>query len=300
MILVRLMGGLGNQMFQYAFGYYLAKKNNTVLKIDETLLQDKSQPHEIVTHRSLELMDVFDLNINKASKSEIEYFNGKANTSDTFERLINSFLWRLRKHNLIIEKSRSFNPEMLYLKDNKCIVGAWQCENYFSSISSDIKALYKFKYALLPQSIKLAQDIVAGNSICVHIRRGDYVTSKLYSSTIGAMDLTYYRSAIELMVQKVDTPRFYIFSDDLTWCKENVIIPFDHTFVEDEHVGIKAGNYLQLMSLCKNYIISNSTFSWWAAWLGEKENSLIIGPANWFRDKSLNGSDILPKRWVKL
>lgn len=300
MILVRLMGGLGNQMFQYAFGYYLAKKNNTVLKIDETLLQDKSQPHEIVTHRTLELTDVFDFNIDKASKSEIEFFNGKANAKNMFERLINSITWRLRKHNLIIEKSRSFNAEMLNVNDNKCIVGAWQCENYFTSISNDIKALYKFKHAILPQSIKLAKDIVSSNSICIHIRRGDYVTSKLYSELIGALDVSYYEKAIELMSQKINNPHFYVFSDDLNWCKHHITIPFEHSYVEDEHLGIKASNYLHLMSLCKNFIISNSTFSWWAAWLGEKKNSVIIGPANWFKNKSLDGSDIVPNRWIKV
>lgn len=300
MILVRLMGGLGNQMFQYAFGYYLAKKNNTVLKVDETLLQDRSQPHEIVTHRTLDLVDVFDLSINKASTSEIEYFNGKISQQNFAARIINSILWKLRKHNLIIEHSRAFDPKLIDLNDNKCIVGGWQCEKYFNAVADDIKRLYKFKQPLLPQSKLLASNIVAVNSVCLHVRRGDYVTSSLYSNTIGALGLDYYYRAIDAMSQKVRFPVFYVFSDDLKWCKENIVIPFDHVFVDEEHVGVKASNYLYLMSLCTNHIISNSTFSWWAAWLAEKKESVVIGPIVWFKDSKLNGADIIPERWVKI
>lgn len=300
MILVRLMGGLGNQMFQYAFGYYLAKKNNTVLKVDESLLQDRSLPHEVVTHRTLDLVDIFDFNIIKASKSEIEYFNGKINQKSFIVRAVNSVLWRLRKHNLIVEGSRTFDSSLINLNDNKCIVGGWQCEKYFSAVKNDIKTLYKFRHPLLPQSKLLADNIVAVNSVCLHVRRGDYVTSSLYSNTIGALDLDYYYRAINEMSQKVRFPVFYIFSDDLKWCKENIVIPFDHVFVEEEHVGAKASNYLYLMSLCTNHIISNSTFSWWAAWLAEKKESVVIGPIKWFKDSKLNGIDIIPERWVKI
>lgn len=300
MILVRSMGGLGNQMFQYAFGYCLAKKNETILKIDDTLLLDRSQPHEIVTHRTLDLTDVFDIRINMASEKEVEYFNGKTKYSSFADKIINSIVWRLRRRHLIIEKNRKFDKYLLNTSDNKCLVGAWQSEKYFKEISGEIKSIFKFKQPVLFQSQKLEEDIISKNSVCLHIRRGDYVSSKLYSNVIGALDLSYYSKAIELVSQKLSAPCFYIFSDDLKWCKENLLISEDHVFVEDEHVGFKAGNYLQLMTLCKNFIISNSTFSWWAAWIGEKSESMVVGPINWFKDSNFDSSDILPEHWVKL
>ncbi len=299
MILVRLIGGLGNQMFQYAFAYSLAKKNNTVLKVDTSLLKDKSKPHEIVTHRDFVLEDVFDLSIEIASNKEIEYFNGKVYKS-LIGKIINKILWQFKKHRLIVEQDRGFNSDLLQLSDNVCIVGSFQSEKYFIDHDT-IKSLYKFKYPILPISTELSSELKTKNSVAVHIRRGDYVTSPLYSKTIGVLPISYYINAIALIKEKTDSPVFYVFSDDINWCKNELKIPNTiFNYVGDEHAGINAANYMQLLSLCKHFIISNSTFAWWAAWLGEHRDSLIIGPNNWFIDKSNDVKDILPERWAKI
>lgn len=286
-------------MFQYAFAYSLAKKNNAVLKVDTSLLNDKSKPHEIVTHRDFVLQDVFDLSIEIASNKEIEYFNGKVHKS-LIGKIINKILWQLKKHRLVVEQDRGFNSDLLQLSDNVCVVGSFQSEKYFTDRDT-IKSLYKFKYPILPISTELSSELKITNSVAVHIRRGDYVTSPLYSKTIGALPISYYIDAVSLIKEKIDNPVFYVFSDDINWCRNELKIPDTFfNYIGDEHAGTNAANYMQLLSLCKHFIISNSTFAWWAAWLGEHRDSVIIGPNNWFIDKSNNVKDILPERWAKI
>lgn len=294
-----MIGGLGNQMFQYAFAYGLAQKNKTLLKIDRSLLDDKTKPHEIVTHRDLVLQDVFQLTIDIASKKEIEYFNGKLYQSFV-GKIINKIFWQFKKHRLIIEQDRGFNNNLTKLNDNVCLVGAFQSEKYFANIN-DLKNIFKFKYPILEQSITLANEVELVNSVAIHVRRGDYVTSPVYNKMIGVLPISYYIESVNIMKEKLDNPVFYVFSDDIDWCKSELRIPNTFlNYVGDEHAGIHARNYMQLLSRCKHFIISNSTFAWWAAWLGEKKGSIIIGPNNWFKDKEITSKDILPERWVKV
>lgn len=299
MIIVRLMGGLGNQMFQYALAYGLAKKNNALLKIDTSLLNDRSKPHEIVTHRDLVLQDVFQLSIEIASKKEIEYFNGKVYKTLP-GKVINKILWQFKKHRLIVEQSRGFNSDFIKLGDNICLVGSFQSEKYFND-HVVLKEVFKFKHPVLSQSVSLSNDLKTVNSVAIHVRRGDYVTSPIYSEMIGALPVSYYAQAVSIIKEKVENPVFYVFSDDINWCRNELKIPNTIlNYVGDEHAGVKAANYMQLLSMCKHFIISNSTFAWWAAWLGEQNGSVIIGPDNWFKDKTIDVKDILPERWVKV
>lgn len=301
MIIIRLMGGLGNQMFQYAFAYVLSKKNKSLVKIDTTLLDDRLSPHEIVTHRELLLNKVFNVSLDFASKNDIEYFNGK-----TYNNLIgksfNKIRQAIRSPSLVIEENRGFNPRYLNLKDDTCLVGSFQSEKYFYSDSQAIKNVFKFKYPIMDISHELVDSLKSENSVAIHFRRGDYVTSPLYSKKIGALALSYYIKAIDFIIEKVDNPVFYVFSDDINWCKENLKV--DHLsfyFVNDEHAGIYASNYLQLLTKCKYYIISNSTFSWWGAWLSENNsNKIVVAPEQWFIEESLNDIDIVPENWIKL
>jgi hypothetical protein len=294
------MGGLGNQMFQYAFAYNLALKNNTVLKVDITLLRDKSQPHEIVTHRDLLLDTIFDLKITFATQEEVNYFNGKKYNS-LIGKIYNKIAWQFKKHRLIIEEDRKFNAKLLKLGKDICLVGSYQCEQYFSENSTTIKSLYKFRQAILPQTAALSRRMESSNSVAVHVRRGDYVSSPLYSKMIGALAIEYYDGAVELIQKNIVNPEFFVFSDDISWCRAafgKYQLPF--TYVDYKHDASTAANDLQLMTLNKHFIISNSSYAWWGAWLGESKNSIVIGPNKWFNDQSINGTDIVPKIWIKI
>ncbi len=298
MIVVRFTGGLGNQMFQYALGLHLSIKNKTDLKIDTTLLLDRSEPHEIVTHRNLAI-DILNVKLNIASQKDIWHFNGKSH-KNIFCKIANKISWQFRKNNLIIEKERNFQPSILALSDNKCLVGAWQSEKYFKSIEQEIRKQYTFKETLTGIAGELANQIQAKNSIAIQVRRGDYVTSPVYSKTLGAMPVDYFKKGFELLQSKTNINHIYFFSDDINWCKENLKLPITSTYVEAEFPGLKFGTYLHLMSLCNHFIIPNSSFGWWGAWLGKKEEKIVIAPGQWYKDSSLKSEDIVPESWIKL
>ncbi len=300
MILLRLMGGLGNQMFQYAFAISLARTSKTDLKVDVTMLSDRSSPDEVVTHRALVLNQIFDIDICVADKQDVEYFNGRKYTN-FIGKLYNKCLWQFKKHKLIIEKSREFDADLLKIKDDVCLVGSFQSELYFKHYSTEIKQAYSFSENILPISDKLADLLISTNSVCIHVRRGDYVSSPLYSDVIGALPMSYYDQAIDVMNKKISSSTYFIFSDDINWCKiefEKYKIPL--VYVEDLHAGEYAANYLQLMTLCKHFIISNSTYAWWGAWLSKNESKTVIAPARWFKKEEYNKNNIVPENWIKI
>lgn len=287
-------------MFQYAFGYALAKKYNTDLKIDTTLLMDRSRPHEIVTHRTLLLNEVFDLEVNYATEREIVYFNGKS-YPNLLGKVYNKILLLLRKNRLWIETQKSFTPMFLNTGRDACFVGSFQSEKYFIENQNEIRKLYTFKNPLLELSHELAIKIVNTESIAIHVRRGDYVSSPVYSMVMENLTFKYYEQAIEIMKSKVDNPTFFVFSDDLDWCKKEFkSVNTSLIFVEDEHSGNHAANYLQLISLCKHFIISNSTYAWWGAYLSSHKSKVIIAPDRWFKKEEFNINDIVPNNWLKI
>ncbi len=263
---MRLMGGLGNQMFQYALGTNLARKNNTELKLDTSLLADPNHSHELFTHRDLEI-DTFNIPIVFATKKEVEYFNGKTRSSVP-GKLYGKLLWQFRKKNLIIEPDRNFHPEILLLRHNKCLVGSWQSEKYFKDIESEIRSLYTFHKPLSGEPAELSKKIQSTNSVCIHIRRGDRVTSPFYGKTAGIIDPDYYYKALELLASSRKIDNLFVFSDDVNWCKDNLAFTLPTTYMDYKTDEKKHSVDMRLMSLCKHFILTWSTFGWWAAWLG--------------------------------
>lgn len=300
MIVVRLIGGLGNQMFQYALAYSLAQKNRAILKVDDTLLNDRSQPHEVVTHRQLELNEVFDIELNYATEADIIHFNGKK-YSTPLGKAYNRLLWQFRKRKLIVEKGRAFNPAYLQLKDDICLVGSFQSEKYFKDNEAAVRKLYKFKADVLPQSAQLATELRREGSVAIHVRRGDYVTSPVYKETLGALPIKYYKEATSVVKQRVPNARFYVFSDDIEWCRQELgRLDASFTYVGDEHAGPRAANYLQLMTLCSHFIISNSSYAWWAAWLSVASGKVVVAPEPWYKKTEYAHNDIVPEGWIKV
>jgi hypothetical protein len=299
MILVRLTGGLGNQLFQYALGTYLAQKNNTVLKLDLTLLEDRTKAHELVTHRNFDL-DVFQLPIELASLAEITHFNGRS-YPHLPGKLYNKLRWKLVvEKRLVIERKRNYQPEIMNLPDDRCLVGAWQSERYFLPIAEKIRTFYSFPEILPEISRALGSQINGRNSLCVNVRRGDLVTSPLYKQTLGAMPVAYFQKGFETISALEKIESVFVFSDDAQWAQENLKFPVPTIFVGPEHNGPKYFTKLHLMSLCHHFLIPNSTFSWWAAWLSNHPGKRVVAPLKWFRDPSLDGTDIVPESWIRI
>lgn len=299
MILVRLMGGLGNQMFQYAFGKLLALKNNTELKIDISLLKDRSIAHEIATHRDYNL-DIFNLNnYSFATEEEVFYFNG--NPSAAFlKRAARKLYSFFNSSRVIIQDKNSFSESYLNLPGNTCVVGRWQSEHFFSPVKVQIRKEFSFKEKFNKDIADLADEISKCNSVCIHFRRRDLLTSPIYKKTLGTLDMDYYFKAIKLIKEKMQSPYLYVFSDDVEWCKGNLQFDLPFKIVGDVYAGDKSGGHLFLMSCCKHHVISNSTFAWWGAWLSIHSQKTVIAPINWFKDSLLKNEILFPESWIAI
>ncbi|MEO0789174.1 MAG: alpha-1,2-fucosyltransferase, partial [Bacteroidota bacterium] len=144
--------------------------------------------------------------------------------------------------------------------------------------------------------VELAGQIKMLNSICLNVRRTDFITDK----TLNVTSVNYFKKAADYIAGQVEEPCFFIFSDDIDWCRKNLDLPYLVNIVGHEHKGKKFGNYLQLMSLCKHFIIPNSSFAWWAAWLSQQsENKIVVTPDPWFAAGDYNTKDLIPDDWIR-
>jgi hypothetical protein len=129
----------------------------------------------------------------------------------------------------------------------------------------------------------------------VHVRRGDYLKTNFH----GVVSVEYIKQAAKMLKKRFDDMQFFVFSDDLPWCKENLKLK-KCTYVERDYTGDRCEYYPQLMKRCKHHIISNSTFAWWAAWLNDNPDQHVIAPKRWFTDSSINTNDLIPENWVRI
>jgi hypothetical protein len=131
------------------------------------------------------------------------------------------------------------------------------------------------------------------------VRRGDFAALKVVERLMGKTDLSYYDRAVHYIGERILKPEFFVFSDDIAWCRENLRLPFPATFAPPESAGPKDAFHLELMSLCKHHIIANSTFSWWGAWLNRNPQKIVIAPRRWYAGAATAG-DIVPENWIKM
>ncbi len=287
------MGGLGNQMFQYALGRRISLLRNTTLKVDVSFLNDTALNH---TSRNFEL-NVFSSDIAVASETDISKFNDLQNSK--LKRGIRQILPFVFPYYIIGEPSNEYNSQILNSPKNSLLIGFWQTEKYFLSIQETIRKDFTFKTPLSGVNNRLAESMEACNSVGVHIRRGDYVHNPETNRYHGSCSPEYYYKAIEEIKNKIENVRLYIFSDDLHWVKENMKFDVPVTYI-DNNSGINSYLDMQLMSLCKHNIIANSSFSWWAAWLNANPEKMVIAPARWFNDSAISVKDIIPEGWQKI
>lgn len=297
MIITQLLGGMGNQMFQYAVGRHLALKNAHLLKLDTSVLLDW-KPGRHFVNRDFDL-DIFNIKPLIANRKDI------ANYSPQLMTKRGKIVYHLRKKlglvNIVRETYFTFNSEILELKGDQYLTGLWQSYKYFVDIRDIIREDFTITMPMDKHSLQMLNEITKSNSVCINVRRGDYVSVKQTADILGFIGTQYYQDAISYIENQIIDPVFFIFSDDIDWCKQNLILTNRSVFyVDHSHAGIKFSSYLQLMQSCKNFIIPNSTFAWWAAWLCQTDNKLIISPKKWFNDPNLDTSDLIPPTWVRL
>ena len=287
MIIIKLKGGLGNQMFQYAFGRKLSLKLPTELALDinedteiKGLRGDLVRPF---------LLNRFDIKAHVATLEEV------AKLRKPFSLYLAKIFRKLGKYN-----HYKFDPKAFEIKDNTYLEGFWwQSEQYFKDIRPQLLEDFTLVKDLGTDAEKIAESIrQAQSSVSVHIRRGDYANNPVTLAYHGLAPMEYYEQAIKIIQEKRPHSIFYIFSDDIEWLKANFPLPPLSQIVSDKN--IPEYEELALMSLCKDHIIANSSFSWWGAWLSKNDEKIVIAPQQWIADKTVDTDDVCPKEWIRV
>lgn len=276
MRLIKVTGGLGNQMFIYAF-YLRMKKRFPKVRID------LSDMVHYKVHYGYEMHRVFNLPhtefcINQPLKKVIEFLFFKK----IYER-------KQAPDNLRAFEKKYFWP-LLYFK------GFYQSERFFADIKDDVREAFTFdKRNANERSLRLLEQIGSDvNAVSLHIRRGDYLLPKHWETTGSICQLPYYQNAIAEMNQRMNHPSYYVFSDDIPWVRENLLL--ENVVYVDWNKGEDSWQDMMLMSCCRHHIICNSTFSWWGAWLNPREDKIVIAPNRWFRH--CETPNIYPAGWL--
>lgn len=295
--IVKLNGGLGNQMFQYAFAYALSKKNKIQLILDFWWFE-AVKSHVNVTPRTFEL-DVFNTDYKIATEEALSQVIRENNLSK-FQKI----LWKIFKikkykpqKNVYVQKSAfDFNKNLFNATEYLYYDGYFQNEKYFKDYRNEILKCFSLKDSLDEKNQSALELIQSSNAVSLHIRRGDYVTLDFVNKLHGTCSLDYYKKAIEYILKHVKNPHFFLFSDDIEWVVANLKIDYPYTVIDFNRD--KGWLDLNLMKHCKHNIIANSSFSWWGAWLNENSDKIVIAPKKWLAAKQKY--DILPKEWIKL
>jgi len=298
-ITVLLMGGLGNQMFQYAAGFSLAKKNNAQLFLDTTLLNDRF-PRKEFTFRTLDL-DIFGIAPNFTTFSKVSQAMPIPGVWLGIDYSLIKARDVLGIQKTIKERSPVFDPDIFNMESNALLFGYWQSEKYFENVKDDLRAVFDFKIPLAGVAKEIAEKIKSTNSVALFVRRGDYVNFARVRAEMGDTNITYYKNAITYIAERVNNPAFFIFSNDIEWCRDNLKIPFPAMYIDNDpaKVGPKFSYQLQHMSLCKHNIIANSTFPWWGAWLNPNPQKIVIAPRQW-NLLLPSGQGPVPSDWIKM
>jgi hypothetical protein len=278
-IRIKLTGGLGNQMFQFAAGYAVARRNNVELSLD--LRRFNRRP----LHNGFELQKVFDI------FSKVDFLNKPLNYKFiNFKEVLNKID---KTFHSFEEPHFHYTPKILGIPKHSILNGYWQSELYFKDYTHEIKKIFSFKKLDKKNSL-VANDINQNNSISIHVRRGDYLLKENNNHYVDLMK--YYLKAIEESSKFFNNPKYFIFTDDTLWVTKNLILNYPYTIV-DVNNGVNSFFDMYLMSICKSNIISNSSFSWWGAWLNNKKDKIVFAPKHWFNDNSICTSDLTPSSW---
>ena len=279
MIVVKLMGGHSNQMFQYAVGRNLAHRNNTKLLLDLSWFDNTNS---VDSPRNYEL----------GSYNIVENFYKKTLTTRLAKKL---GIMKVYK-----ESSLTFDGSVLELGPNVYLDGYFQSEKYFKDGREMLLQDFTYKKTATGKNKELLEQIEQDPfSVSLHVRRGDYVDNKNANLFHGVKDSSYYDRALEILTKTVKQPNIYVISNDPEWCKENLKFSYNTYYVDNNDDATQGCEDMRLMRACKHNILANSSFSWWGAWLNNNPNKIVVAPRQWFEDKTANSSDIVPKEWIQ-
>ena len=280
MIVARLFGGLGNQLFQYAAGRALADHLGCELALD---------PRYLGGARACGM----------GHFAQARYRADASLPPARHDGLLRYGLWRLFGRNPRFHRERGlgFDPDFFGLPGGTYLHGYWQSERYFAAVADRLRHDLVFTTPLDPANADMAARIDATpGAVSVHVRRGDYLASGSYAACPPA----YYNRAIARLAGDLGAPlTCFVFSNDPGWARDNLDLGAGQVVV-DINDETRGAFDMHLMSRCAHHVIANSTFSWWAAWLDPGPDKRVIAPANWFGTAKLSNPDLIPPGWTRL
>jgi hypothetical protein len=293
-VVARLIGGLGNQMFQYAAGRALALRCGATLRLD--LSGFATYPK-----RRYELGD-FPICATAASEADLARFGLRPEAQ---------FGWRRRVRGLLPFKAKPwasptyrerhfhFDARVVDLRAPIYLDGFWQTERYFSDFADTLRLEFCPAAPLESENAAVAAQIDATSAVSLHVRRGDYVDEADINRFHGVCSLGYFRAAVQYFHERVGSIHLFVFSDDQGWSRRNLLLGLPTTFV-DANSSNRGFRDMQLMARCSHHIIANSSFSWWGAWLNPSPAKIVVAPRRWFGASTNDTRDLLPEAWVRL
>lgn len=283
-VTVRVLGGLGNQMFQYATARAIAERSGAEVLLD------------------LRGFDSYQLR-----KPALDRWRIKAQvaTAHDLKRFSERGLWWSRRlaplgiaSRCYNEAKLSFDPALLRRQPPQYLSGYFQSEKYFADIRAVLLNEFVPVRSLSADNQRLAREATATNSIAIHVRRGDYVSDARNVGMHGICEIAYYDKAIELLRAQTGPATYFVFSDDMGWTRRNLNLPGPVFHVEGNQDDPEVD--IHLMSLCRHNVCANSSFSWWGAWLNRHPSKLVVAPTRWFASNKLDASDLVPSDWIRL
>jgi len=287
MIIVKIYGGMANQLFQYAAGYALSLNHAAPLKLDISYFQEKNSD----TKRAFAL-DKFAIDYELASQEEID---------QVFKFRTIDYAWNklmpLNKKRFYGEKKLGFNERFFELPKSVYLRGYFQSDKYFLNCKRSLLEQYKIKTNNFPHLLPLAATLSNTNTVALHIRLGDYLNPTL-SGIMAPFNADYYKKAMEQIQKNISNSKFYIFSDQIQLAKDLLNLNVADAIFVDESITKNSEEDFYLMQSCQHQIIANSTFSWWAAYLNENNHKIVIAPTKWYKDHFGDATHLYPDNWV--
>lgn len=290
-VVVSLFGGLGNQLFQYATALALAEREQADLILDLSWFEKQAKSATVTTRAyALKHFGIAHEIVNVKPLMMPSYRIAKR-IPLTFKNSLGCPIY--------FEKQFSYDLQVRQLRLPIHLYGYWQSYRYFSSIQPLLNSTISQPLDFDQDNQSMLADIERHDAVCLHIRRGDYISNKHAAKLHGVCSIAYYAAAIQYFSQHLSTPKFYIFSDDIDWAKHHLPFDADHCFVDIN--GPEKGHLdFWLMKACQHFIVANSSLSWWAAWLSNRDvQKQVIAPQDWFVSNQLDTSDLIPENWLR-
>lgn len=285
MIVIEASGGLGNQMFQYAL-YKKFESMNKDVAFDTSFFRSKQGLRELE-------LGVFGVQYREISDTEAAYIRGYGYQDSILDKI--KYKLKPTKYVTYRDTIESFQPEVFGM-EQVYLCGYWQSEKYFKDIREIILKEFIFPEDTIRKNEALCNKMQQENSVSIHVRRSDYLTEQNVKVYGNICTEKYYENAIEYIERNIESPSYYVFTDDLQWAKE--FFKGGNYIIVDKNRGKDSYADMYLMSQCKHNIIANSSFSWWGAWLNRNIDKKVLAPKKWFHNHEKE--EVVCEDWIRI